>query len=77
MFKDPVILFLIGIFSGIVIGLALSIVFNHAVGRFFGSRREKELLAEVKELRSRLRKKDDLIKKAVKDVERVNVKKHV
>jgi hypothetical protein len=76
MFKDPVFLLIFGITCGIVVGMAVSIVFNHAFGRFFGSKREKELLTEVKDLRSRLRKKDDLIKKAVKDVEKINARKN-
>ncbi|OGL46448.1 MAG: hypothetical protein A2161_02385 [Candidatus Schekmanbacteria bacterium RBG_13_48_7] len=70
--RDPVILFFIGIISGVIIGLALSIVFSKILGSFFGSKRERQLAQEVKELKTRLKKKDDLIKKAVKSVEKVN-----
>ena len=70
--KDPVILFFVGIISGVIIGLAVSIVFTNVLGRFFGSKRERELAQEVKELKMRLRKKDELIKKAVKSVEKVD-----
>ena len=76
MFKDPIFLLIFGLTCGIVVGMAVSIVFNHAFGRFFGSKREKELLSEVKDLQSRLKKKNELIKKAVKDVEKMNQSEH-
>ncbi len=60
---------LLSFFFGMVITLALVLVAERVYGRFFGNKELRQLRREVKRLRGIVRKKDELIKKSLKDME--------
>ncbi len=60
---------LISFFFGVVLALALVLVAERIYGRFFGNKELRQLRRELKRLQSIVRKKDELIKKSLKDLE--------
>ena len=60
---------LISFFFGVVLTLALILVAERVYGRFFGNKELRTLRREVKRLQGILRKKNELIKKSLKDIE--------
>jgi len=60
---------LFSFFFGVVITLALVLVAERVYGRFFGNKELRKLRREVKRLQGILRKKDELIKKSLKNIE--------
>jgi len=60
--------FLIGVGCGLVVGWASAIVIDRMFGFFLGGRQEGRLRRQIRELESRVQKKDELIRKAVKAV---------
>ena len=61
---------LISFFFGVVLTLALVLVAERVYGRFFGNKELRKLRREVKRLQGVVRKKDELIKKSLKDLEK-------
>lgn len=59
----------ISLFIGVVLTLAVIIVAEKVYGRFFGNKELRKLRREVKRLQGILRKKDELIKKSLKDMD--------
>ena len=53
---------------GIVITLAGVIIFERIYGRFFGNKKLRQLDREVVRLRKIVQKKDELIKKSLRDM---------
>jgi len=60
---------LISFFFGVVLTLALVLVAERVYGRFFGNKELRKLRRENKRLQGIVRKKDELIKKSLKDME--------
>jgi hypothetical protein len=60
---------LISFFFGVVLTLAIILVAERVYGRFFGNKELRKLRREVKRMQGILRKKDELIKKSLKDME--------
>ncbi|MBW2147090.1 MAG: hypothetical protein JRG73_11770 [Deltaproteobacteria bacterium] len=60
--------FLLGLGCGVVVGWASAIVIDRTVGFVLGGRQERRLRRQISELEARVRKKDELIRKAVKAV---------
>lgn len=60
---------LISFFFGVVLTLALVLVAERVYGRFFGNKELRRLRRENKRLQGIVRKKDELIKKSLKDME--------
>lgn len=61
---------LISFFFGVVLTLALVLVAERVYGRFFGNKELRRLRRENKRLQGIVRKKDELIKKSLKDMEK-------
>jgi len=60
---------LISFFFGVVLTLAVILVAERVYGRFFGNKELRKLRRENKRLQGIIRKKDELIKKSLKDME--------
>jgi hypothetical protein len=60
---------LISFFFGMVLTLAVVLVAERVYGRFFGNRELRRLRRENKRLRGVVRKKDELIKKSLREME--------
>ncbi len=54
---------------GVVIALAVVIVVEHIYGKVFGNRKLRELQRENGRLRKVVQKKDELIRKSLKEIE--------
>ncbi len=54
---------------GVVIALAVVIVVEHIYGKIFGNRKLRELEREIGRLRRIVQKKDELIRKSLKEIE--------
>lgn len=67
-FSNEVITLLLGLGLGIIVGIAISIVFSGFVARIFGPRKVRKLQNEIKGLKMRIRKKDQLIEKGVQEL---------
>ena len=61
---------LLSFLFGVLCALASVIVFEKIWGRFFGNRRVRELERKVRRLQQTVKKKDDLIVKSLKTLER-------
>ena len=61
---------LLSFLFGVLCALASVIVFEKILGRFFGNRRVRELERKVRRLQQTVKKKDDLIVKSLKTLER-------
>lgn len=60
---------LISFFFGVVLTLAVTLVAERVYGRFFGNKELRKLRQENKRLQGIVRKKDELIRKSLKDLE--------
>jgi len=60
---------LISFFAGAVLTLAVVLVAERVYGRFFGNKELRRLRRENKRLQGIVRKKDELIKKSLKEME--------
>ncbi|MBN1542859.1 hypothetical protein JW992_11990 [candidate division KSB1 bacterium] len=63
---------LLSFLFGVLTALAVVIVFERFWGKFFGNRRIRELERQMARLRQTLKKKDDLIVKSLKSLEKEN-----
>ncbi len=60
---------IISFMFGVIIALAVIIIFEKVYGKLFGNRRLRELEREVRRLQGIIQKKDDLIKKSLKTIQ--------
>ncbi len=60
---------IISFLFGVIIALAVIIIFEKVYGKIFGNRRLRELEREVKRLQGISQKKDDLIKRSLKTIQ--------
>lgn len=60
---------LISFFAGVVLTLAVVLVAERVYGRFFGNRELRRLRRENKRLQGVVRKKDELIRKSLREME--------
>ncbi|MBN2411997.1 hypothetical protein JXQ31_09925 [candidate division KSB1 bacterium] len=60
---------IISFLFGVIIALAVIIIFEKVYGKVFGNRRLRELEREVRRLQGINQKKDDLIKKSLKTIQ--------
>ncbi|HNT64462.1 MAG TPA: hypothetical protein PKN04_01645 [bacterium] len=63
---------LLSFLFGVLTTLAVIIVFERIWGRFFGNRRIRELEREANRLRQTIKRKDELIVKSLKSLEKEN-----
>ena len=61
---------------GIIIAIAVMIVGEYIFGKFFGQRKIKQLQREVNRLKRIVQKKDDLIRKSLKELEEKEKNSH-
>jgi Sec-independent protein translocase protein TatA len=59
---------------GIIITLATVIILERVYGKIFGNKRLRELDREVGRLRRIVQKKDELIKKSLRDIKEKEIK---
>ena len=60
---------IISFLFGVILTLAVIIVFEKVYGKIFGNRRLRELEREMKRLQGIIRKKDELIKRSLKNIQ--------
>ena len=65
---------LISFLCGVILTVAVLIVVERFFGAFWGNRKLRKLQKEVYRLQSLLRKKDDLIKKSLKELQKSETK---
>jgi len=60
---------IISFLFGVIIALAVIVIFEKVYGKIFGNRRLRELEREVKRIQGIVQKKDDLIKRSLKTIQ--------
>jgi hypothetical protein len=59
---------------GIIIAVSAIIIIEYIYGKIFGNKRLRELNREVRRLRAVVKKKDELIQKSLKEMQKLEVK---
>ena len=65
---------LISFIFGIIIAVSAFIIIEYVYGKIFGNKKLRELTREVKRLQAVVKKKDDLIQKSLKEMQKLEVK---
>ena len=65
---------LISFIFGIIIAVSALIIIEYVYGKIFGNKKLRELNREVRRLQAVVKKKDDLIQKSLKEMQKLEVK---